>query len=1022
MLKGIKTLTALLIATAAICSVNLHAMGPADFTQFEFADFTPDQSNITSLSVITADSNGFIWAGGENGLIHFTGQKAVLYRKAPGNANQSSLTGNVIRTLLFENDHILWVATTNGLSRFDTNRQEFTHYTADNHSLPGNDVSSLVRYGQQLIVGTTQGLAVIDLNSQRTFKPAYLTRMPAPFNVECLTLRGNKLWVGSTNGLLLIDLESNALQNFTRLATAEKTQPSTTAPMSSAYIPHNDVRGLYDDGTDLWIVSMGGGLMRYHQPSQQFSRVDLPGAGDVLLGITPSDRNSFWIATDNNGLWKYDPISQQSEHFAHNQAVEGSLDSDKPRAVFSDKHNNLWVGTFSGKLNFYYGGLDKGMRLKQANPLQDGLADNSILALLEVGNDLWVGTEGGLTKIDHTTHNYHQHQQANTPVLQSNAALSLAEGLNGDIWLGTWSGGLYRFNAQQQTWHSFAFSPPSQSTTPNTPATAQPNAIMADNYVWALHNDHKGHLWVGFQTQGASKINLTTGAITHYPPNPNNPKAIPWEFVRAITSDAAGTVWVGTQNGLAQYQPTTDDFTTFLPSSNDPNSLHGEQVMALYGHKNGELWIGTRNNGISVLTPDHARFIPIHLDEGLPTSSISAITADHNGNVWVTTPVGVALIPTGTYKVARVFKKSDGLTSSLFNRNAAITLQDGSLALGSKEGLNIIQPALLQRLKISKPPIITGIDINFSPSPQHYQAYQQNPQAPLALNYQQNTVGFEFALDNYYQPRLNQFAYRLVGFDKTWRITQNNNQAYYTNLPPGHYTFEIKGKAADSIWGGATHQVFFNINYPPWQQPWAYLLYAILAYFSISAYARYLAVKATSAAYLKLSRIDPLTQIPNRSAIYATVERWQKNHNNYAILVIDLDFFKRVNDTYGEEARGKILKTFARLTQTFISCDDQVARWGGEEFIIITPLHTHDNVMALAKGLCVAISGHHFEYNGQKIPVTISIGTAIAQPNEDFAKVFQRADAALYQAKHNGRNQAKAFTHSNTSEAPPLGR
>ena len=124
--------------------------------------------------------------------------------------------------------------------------------------------------------------------------------------------------------------------------------------------------------------------------------------------------------------------------------------------------------------------------------------------------------------------------------------------------------------------------------------------------------------------------------------------------------------------------------------------------------------------------------------------------------------------------------------------------------------------------------------------------------------------------------------------------------------------------------------------------------------------------------------------------------------------MIDLDFFKRVNDTYGHEAGDKILKTFARLTQTFISCDDQVARWGGEEFIIITPLHTHDNVMALAKGLCVAISGHHFEYNGQKIPVTISIGTAIAQPNEDFAKVFQRADAALYQAKHNGRNQVQA--------------
>ena len=964
------------------------AISPAEFVRFDIADFSNDQSNISGIQVITEDSHGFIWAGGENGLAHFTGQRATIYRSAVGNSN--SIAGNFVRDLLFEDDHILWVATANGLSRFDIRSQQFSQFNKKNGFLPGNDVSSLERLNNQLIIGTTSGVAVLNLATLERVTPPFLKNLDPNFHVESMAQQGTNLWLGSTRGLAKIDLQSHQATQYDH---------DTRDPDNPKKLPYMDAFSLFPQQGTLWIGSMEGGLYKQDIATENF--IKLPEhiqkkIGLSVVSVSGNSTEDIWAATDFNGLWHINSRTLKTRHFPYEPSIEGSIHNNKPRATYTDKKGNFWVGTFSGVLNFHYRGLERGKRLFKESTLQPGLADNSILSILERENDIWVGTEGGLSRLSKAGEPLRNFTPQNTPELTVTAALSLAKGIDNDIWVGTWAGGLLHYNIDTDTWQTY-----------NTHSATNP---IHSDHIWALERDNKDNLWLGTHNNGVDKIHLPTGKITHYPPAPFRQGGFPWEMVRDIETDASGNVWFATFKGLARYRETTDDFEVYLHETNNDNSLKGEQFLALLAHSNGELWVGSRSNGISIFNPISQQYRHIGLAQGLPAITANAIIEDQDHDIWVATPNGVAVIKAGTDKVDRVFKKYDGLASNIYYRNSSTILSDGTLALGGKEGLALFKPQLLKIFRISPTPIITGISINFTKSMPHLLAYQANKDKPLKLDFNQNTIGFDFALSNYYHPQLNQFSYRLVGFDDTWRSLENTHQAYFTNLPDGHYIFEVRAKSADSIWGQASTQVFFSIHPPLVRSWWAYIIYVIILYSIIIAVKKYLAIVATSSVYRRLSIIDTLTELPNRLAINQTVEHWHKNQTPYSVLVIDLDFFKRVNDTYGHEAGDKLLKDFSEIAKNALPDGGKLGRWGGEEFIVILKDYNPNDTQAVGETLCKTTEATTFTFGDVVIPLTISIGGATLEPDESFTKVFQRADEALYHAKHHGRNQVAMAT------------
>ncbi|MDR1850000.1 MAG: sensor domain-containing diguanylate cyclase, partial [Zoogloeaceae bacterium] len=139
--------------------------------------------------------------------------------------------------------------------------------------------------------------------------------------------------------------------------------------------------------------------------------------------------------------------------------------------------------------------------------------------------------------------------------------------------------------------------------------------------------------------------------------------------------------------------------------------------------------------------------------------------------------------------------------------------------------------------------------------------------------------------------------------------------------------------------------------------------------------------------------------------------------SHIGIIMLDIDYFKRVNDTYGHEAGDEVLKLMATTVQNTLRGTDLFARYGGEEFIILVQQLDLNDLTKLAQRICKKIENTGFFYHGIKIPLTISAGVAIRKDmSYTIEEVIKHADMALYQAKLNGRNRVEAYNGDEPKE------
>jgi len=159
----------------------------------------------------------------------------------------------------------------------------------------------------------------------------------------------------------------------------------------------------------------------------------------------------------------------------------------------------------------------------------------------------------------------------------------------------------------------------------------------------------------------------------------------------------------------------------------------------------------------------------------------------------------------------------------------------------------------------------------------------------------------------------------------------------------------------------------------------------------------------------RMTIVDGLTQIHNKRYLFEALEkeliRARRYERDLSVLMFDIDFFKRINDQYGHLAGDHVLRELARIVQDRIRRDEVFARYGGEEFVIVLPETSLAGAVALAENLRARVASHGFSFQGEQIPVTISIGCALLQDDKAATDLIQRADEKLYQAKRSGRNR-----------------
>jgi diguanylate cyclase (GGDEF)-like protein len=276
----------------------------------------------------------------------------------------------------------------------------------------------------------------------------------------------------------------------------------------------------------------------------------------------------------------------------------------------------------------------------------------------------------------------------------------------------------------------------------------------------------------------------------------------------------------------------------------------------------------------------------------------------------------------------------------------------------------------------------------------------------------------------------------LEGFDREWVDAGSRRVAFYTNIPPGRYTFRVKAANNDGVWSDKDATVRFSLRPHFRQTPWFYGLCAVGLVLAGFGAARVRAVRAkarerdlektvaertlqleeANTKLQLLSEVDPLTGIANRRRFEETLAReWRRatrDELSLSLVMIDIDAFKAFNDAHGHQVGDQCLRRVAtEIREALTRPGDLVARYGGEEFAAILPSTPARGAHAVAEMLRSRVESLATPHSGATSGVvTISLGVATASPGAASSPetLVAAADEALYRAKRAGKNRVES--------------
>jgi signal transduction histidine kinase/ligand-binding sensor domain-containing protein len=699
---------------------------------------------------------------------------------------ENGLPQNTVQALVQTRDGFVWLGTEVGLVRFDGNG--FAVFDLNSSpALPDNDVRCLLEtHDGALWIGTGDGLA----RWKDETVTAFTSRDGLPANeIQALT--------ESPDGVLQV----RTAQGAARLNGKRFVASSTLDAVPGGLMPEAALPGLgsglaqsMPDGTNVLVSKSELTVKRGSVPIARI-RVGHELSGTRIQILLIDREKSLWIGT-NRGLARWTAGKLQL------LPVTDPLASASVLALMEDHEGNLWVGTETGGLHIL---RDQRFRTIGA---PEGMSIDGTTTVVEDGaGTIWVGTNGGgLNAIQRGGDKAGavRHYSARDGLL-SDVILSLTPADNGDLWVGT-PDGLNRIGGG--------------SIASITSADGLP-----DDFIRSLLADPDGSLWIG-----------TRRGLTHLAPRNGSSGAGPAgmrmetftqanglanDLVGAMARDSHGDLWVATLAGLSRLQGgRIVNYTT-------ANGLSSNVVTALLPHGNGTLLIGTQDKGLDFW--DGRRFSPAAVNLRDQTN-IHGILDDHHGYLWFATGNGIARCDTRGEGIGHLqcteFGTADGLRSRTTATNshpAAWRSKDGHLWFASPKGLIEVDPAHFPVNTVPPPVAIERFAVDdAAQSPFPIASFARIPAGHVHFQ-------FDYAGLSFVAPQKVHYRYMLEGFDRNWTDAGTRRSAYYTNIPPGSYTFRVQAANNDGVWNTGGAAIGFELRPHFYQTLWFYSLLVLAA-------------------------------------------------------------------------------------------------------------------------------------------------------------------------------------------------
>jgi ligand-binding sensor domain-containing protein/signal transduction histidine kinase len=775
---GIRRAVALrgLLATAWLlgCGLSGSALEPstslANYNRQTWMMENGLPQNTVQALVQTRD--GFVWLGTEVGLVRFDGNGFEVFDKN----STPALPGNDVRCLLETRDGALWIGTSEGLARWKDG--VVTAFTTKD-GLPGKGIRALLEAANGILwAWTDQGLA--RLNDEERFVDATAkTGFQASAITRVISDGQGVLWVGTQD----------------RASIYRDGRWTVPEPQSGMFpwIPAGPIEfiqafhGRVASADKSTLAMLDGDKKRGDNALDHFTvGKELPGSR--IQALFADREGSLWIGT-NGGLARWVGGKVQRLPVTDPLAMASVL------ALMEDREGNLWVGTETGGLHIL---RDQRFRTLGA---REGLSSDATTAVVEDGaGTLWVGTSGGgLNAIRRNAAGVSAVRSYSVrDGLLSDVILSLAAAPNGDLWAGT-PDGLNRIRAGKID--SF------------TSADGLP-----DDFIRSLLADADGSLWIGTRRGLTHWMGLKAGtAFGGRMETFTQANGLGSDLVGAMARDSNGELWVATLAGLSRLSGgKIANFTT-------ANGLSSNVITALLPRTNGTLLIGTQEHGWNLWDGQH---FTAESSGGLNQSTIHAILDDGIGHLWFATGNGIARCDCGGAGMQAAgcshrieFGAADGLRSRETATNShpsAWRSRDGHLWFATPKGLVEVDPA--------------HFPVNTVPPPVELERFAVDDVAHRAtdslLRVEAGHVHFQFdyAGLSFIAPQKVRYRYMLEGFDHGWTEAGARRSAYYTNIPPGRYTFRVQAANNDGLWNTEGAALAFELRPHFYQTIWFYAL------------------------------------------------------------------------------------------------------------------------------------------------------------------------------------------------------
>lgn len=798
------------------------------------------------VDCILQDSKGFMWFGTWNGLCRFDGYTFKDYRQQHG--ENSAISDNFIYAICEDYNQNLWIGTNTGLYLYLYNEDRFVHFKHDSSLISRigrvNAISTF--QDSNIYVGGAIGLLKLKLDKNSdiiryqlyTFGNYYNELSGRSINHLMFDHLKN-LWISTNNG---INLLKAGTREFIRIQ---------NDPQNPNSIPPNSVRCTFEDSDGLIWIGTENGACRLNVNTNTFTNYFqdpfMPGSlvHNSIMGITEDISGKIIIGTLGGiSIYKKDG-SDEFFNYRQNPNSEYDLNNDFINCVYTDDWGNIWIGTERGGINKYNSSKTQFEYFEKEFGNENTLNNNTINSILEDEKYIWIGTAGGgLNRFSKNNgkFKYYVSSPNNTKSLVNNFITALFRDKDNILWVGTWGGGLHKLEHESSPREAFKIFRPENIS----------NSLISD-YVSSIIQDKSGNLWIG-TLGGLDKFNPATETFVHI--NEEKTGSSITE-VGCLQFDQYDDLWIGTRAGLFKISkdktkdphPLNFVVKQFRHDDERNLSLSGDYVISLFKDSYNNIWAGTYGFGLNRLISEEngGSFIHYNTNNGLPNNTIYTILEDLSGNLWLTTDNGLSYYNTKD-KSFRNFFAADGLQNNQYYWSASFINKSGKLYFGGMNGLNTFYPDWITDVNVQTNIVITDFRIYnepVKPGKKYAGVVAMKKSATtadkLTLSYKSKEFSFEFSALDYEQPNMNQYAYKLEGFDKDWiEVNSNRRYANYTNLKPGNdYTFMVKAKNSYGKWIEPPKTIQIEIIPPYWATWWFRITIVLIVISSVIFYNRY---------------------------------------------------------------------------------------------------------------------------------------------------------------------------------------